>query len=76
MIIKNQEKKESQEGPQKSKFSILRNFLSVFTLDNFITSWHPFTKMQDDSKKTFNIKVLDLDEFYNFVLEDWCPKNA
>ena len=28
-----------------------------------------FTKMQDDSKKTFNKKVVDLNEFYNFVLE-------
>ena len=61
---------------KKSRFPILKKILSFFILDNFITSWHFFIKIQDGSKKTFNMKIIDLDEFYNFVLDGWCPKNA
>ena len=32
--------------------------------------------MQDDSRKTLIMKVVDLDELYKLVLEGSCPKNA
>ena len=67
--IDHQEVKKSKSQFEKSNFSRLRNFSKCFVHDKFITSWYFFTKMQDDSKETCNMKIVDLYEFYNFLLE-------
>ena len=51
-------------------------FSKCFVHDNFTTSGQFFTKMHDDSKETFDMKFVDLDKFYNFVLEGLCQKNT
>ena len=66
--LDHQESRRSRKVNKNSRFPILRKFLSVFILDSFTTSWPFFTMMQDDSWKTFNMKVVDIDEFYNFIL--------
>ena len=50
---------------RESKIQLLQDleiFLSVFVHDNFITLCHSFTKMKDDSKGTFNMKVVDIND--------------
>ena len=66
MKLDHQEIKKVKNQFEKSNFSRLRSISKCFVHDDFTTSCQIFTKMQDDSKKTFNIKVVDLDDFYNF----------
>ena len=61
--LDHQEIKKVKSQCEKLKFSRLRNFSKCFIHDNFITSCQFFTEMQDDSKETFNMKVVDLNEF-------------
>ena len=67
--LDHQETNKVQSQFEKPNFSRLRNFSKCFEPYYFLTSCQFFTKMQDDSKITFNMKVVDRDEFYNFVLE-------
>ena len=53
---------------KKSNFSRLRIFLSVLSLIFSMTSSQFFTKMQDDSKEIFNMKVIDIEDIYNYAL--------
>ena len=69
--LNHQEVKKVKSQLEKSRFPRLRNFLSVFIHDNFITSCHSFTKMQDGSRETFNMKVVDLHDIYNIALHNF-----
>ena len=69
--LNHQEVKKVKSQLEKSWFPRLRNFLSVFIHDNFITSCHSFTKMQDGSRETFNMKVVDLHDIYNIDLHNF-----
>ena len=60
-IFKNM-KLDYQEIMKVKLFKTWKFFLSVFIHDNFITSCQSFTKMQDDSRKTSNLKVIYLNE--------------
>ena len=67
MKIIHQEIKKSRIHFEKSKFLNLEIFLSV---KNFLF-FHNFEQflimMQDDSKETSNMKVVDIHEMYNFA---------
>ena len=58
MKLNHQEIKKVKSDFEKSKFSRQRKFSKCFKSYFFMTSCQLCTKMQDDSKKTSNMKVL------------------
>ena len=57
--LDHQELKNSIKVKSWKVFQHLEKNLSVFVLNKITTSWPFFTKIQVDSKKVFNMKVVD-----------------
>ena len=69
MKLIHQEIKKSRFHFEKSKFLNLEIFVLEISCI-FITLSQIFTMMQDDSKETSNMKVVDIHEIYNFYLHN------
>ena len=67
MKLIHQEIKNSWFNFEKSKFLNLEIFLSVENSCFFMTLSQIFTMIQNDSRETPNVKVVDLHEIYNFA---------
>ena len=74
MKLIHQEIKNSKFHFEKSKFLNLEIFLSVGNFLFFTTLSKIFTMMQDNSKETFNMKVVGLHNIYNTDLHNFSYK--
>ena len=73
MKLIHQEIKKSRFHFEKSIYK-LRNFSVLEISCFFITLNKVFTMMQDDSRETFNMKVVDIHEIYNFDTHNFFQK--